>query len=51
MGTSQVFTQEGVPGGTFLVKKRWPSGPSGYRRKESGRSWSWASSGPATVVQ
>ncbi len=28
-GTSAVVTQSGVPGGTFLAKKTWPSGPSG----------------------
>jgi hypothetical protein len=28
-GTSAVLTQSGVPGGTFLVKKTCPSGPSG----------------------
>ncbi len=28
-GTSAVFTQSGVPGGTFLVKNVAPSGPSG----------------------
>ncbi len=28
-GTSAVVTHSGVPGGTFLVKNTWPSGPSG----------------------
>ncbi|CAM5503404.1 hypothetical protein STENM327S_05016 [Streptomyces tendae] len=49
-GTSAVVTQSGVPGGTFLVKNTWPSGPSGYRRKETARSRRCGSSTRAVVA-
>ncbi|KEG40018.1 hypothetical protein DJ64_11445 [Streptomyces griseorubens] len=49
-GTSAVVTQSGVPGGTFLVKNTCPSGPSGYRRNDTGRSRRCGSSTSATVA-
>ncbi len=49
-GTSAVMTHSGVPGGTFLLKKTCPSGPSGYRRKDTARSRRCGSRTSATVA-